>query len=166
MYANIDDHIKNKKGIAETLQSHVSGEARKQALRANQNCKDMIAYAKDLQSMSYGDILEEYNTASDAILEADAEIRQISDDIQTQILKLTVDLKAAEERSEAAVLKIATIADALRTYADILPAQQQTEAAKPKPTPDYIGALEVHYGKAKVRGILTEEGYDVSDYRV
>lgn len=167
MYKTTQDIVSQRKQNATLLNTPVTQEKRLRALEINSHLKNMEILSKRLKSMSYADILKEYDAASDELIDANAAIQSISFEIQA----LSEQLKKEVEKQELNTIRIAAIADALRNHET--PAQEKKQEEKkcanapmeekPKniPDEDYRLALETVNGKIKALQILREEGFDV-----
>lgn len=126
--------------------------------------KDIEAVSKQLKTMSYADVLAEYDAASN-------ELNEVNETFQ----QLAAAMKEASEKQQMSIIKIAVIADVLKDHnvSSIQKPEKKSEKKaeiqnpqkeeKPKniPTDTYKEAMVYAHGRNKAYELMREEGYDI-----
>lgn len=176
MYKKTQDIISDRKVNSTALNTRVTPEHRTRALNMNSHLKEMENLSRVIKSMSYTDILQEYDAASDELMAANEAIQSISSEIQA----LALQLKQVTEKQELSTIRIAAIAEALRNHEAPTKKQETKEEKKSVNTPkevevetvnekpkrpmdnEYLEILTFSCGsKKQALQTMRDEGYDV-----
>lgn len=132
--------------------------------------KSLEIYAKKLSGISLSELVMEYNIASDALIENDAEATRLTEEFNKIQDEYRLAMQKNENMREVVVLKISAIGAAMR---DAQPQSQLQLVVEPKPAvevkkdlpdPNYVEMVMYQYdnNRSRVRKHLAAEGYDVS----
>lgn len=166
MYKTVDD-IKNaakQNGIE--LQKKVAPEVRAHAQAVRKDLKELEIYVRKLNGLSFQELVEEYNSSSDALLVNDAERKRLDDERREFEAKYDANMQENANKREIELLRIAAVGEALRVvdFKPIVAAPVVASPAKKQKTLNqkYVEAMMLmHDGKkATVKKILLDEGYD------
>lgn len=171
MYKTIADIKQDLDANGKLLTQKCTSAENTQRKEQRKYLKSLKIYAKTLSQLSLSELVIEYNTASDALVENDADARRLTEEFNKIQDEYRLAMQKNENMREVVVLKIATIGAVMR---DAQPQSQLQSVVEPKPAvevkkdlpdPNYVEMVmyQCNDNRSKVRKQLAAEGYDVSN---